>query len=71
VVHRTTRIYPRIDMGTISLDPRYKGRSYDEIESDLQSEYGRRYPKGAWEKMKDAVRYGWDKVTGKAQATGR
>jgi uncharacterized protein (TIGR02271 family) len=52
-------------------DPRYKGRSFDEIESDLRSEYGRRYPKSAWEKMKDAVRYGWDKVTGKAQATGR
>jgi uncharacterized protein (TIGR02271 family) len=52
-------------------DPRYKGRSYDEIESDLRSEYGRRYPKGAWEKMKDAIRYGWNKVTGKAQATGR
>jgi uncharacterized protein (TIGR02271 family) len=52
-------------------DPRYKGRSYDEAESDLRSEYGRRYPKGAWEKMKDGVRYGWNKVTGKAQATGR
>jgi uncharacterized protein (TIGR02271 family) len=56
------------DMGS---DPRYKGRSFDEMESDLRSEYGRRYPKGAWEKMKDAVRYGWNKVTGKAQATGR
>jgi uncharacterized protein (TIGR02271 family) len=52
-------------------DPRYKGRSFDEIESDIQSDYGRRYPTGAWEKMKDAVRYGWNKVTGKAQATGR
>ncbi len=52
-------------------DARYKGRSYDEVESDLQSEYGRRYPQGAWEKMKDAVRYGWDKVTGKAHASGR
>jgi uncharacterized protein (TIGR02271 family) len=55
----------------IASDPRYKGRSYDEIESDLRSEYGRRYPQSAWEKIKDAVRYGWDKVTGKAQATGR
>jgi len=52
-------------------DPRYKGRSFDEIESDMKSDYGRRYPTGAWEKMKDAVRYGWNKVTGKAQATGR
>lgn len=52
-------------------EPRYRGRSYHEIESDLQSDYGRRYPNSSWEKMKDAVRYGWDKVTGKARATGR
>ncbi len=52
-------------------DPRYKGRSFDDVESSLQSEYARRNPKGAWEKMKDAVRYGWNNVTGKAQATGR
>jgi uncharacterized protein (TIGR02271 family) len=52
-------------------DPRYKGRSFDQVESDLRTEYERRYPKSTWEKMKDAIRYGWDKVTGKAQATGR
>lgn len=52
-------------------DPRYKGRSFDQVESDLRSEYGRRYPQSAWEKMKDAIRYGWDKVSSKAQATGR
>jgi uncharacterized protein (TIGR02271 family) len=52
-------------------DHRYKGRSFDEIESDIRSDYGRRYPTGAWEKMKDAVRYGWNKVTGKGQAAGR
>jgi len=52
-------------------DPRYKGRSFDQVEADLRSDYGRRYPQSAWEKMKDAVRYGWNKVTNKAQATGR
>lgn len=52
-------------------DPRYKGRSFDQVESDLRSEYARRYPQSAWEKMKDAVRYGWNKVSSKAQATGR
>ena len=55
----------------IASDPRYKGRSFDEVESDLRTDYGRRYPKGAWEKMKDAVRYGWDKVTGKARTATR
>jgi uncharacterized protein (TIGR02271 family) len=52
-------------------DPRYTGRSFNEVESDLRSDYARRYPQGAWEKMKDAVSYGWNKVTGKARAAGR
>ena len=47
-------------------DPRYKGRSFDEVESDLRSDYGRRNPNSTWEKMKDSIRYGWNKVTGKA-----
>jgi uncharacterized protein (TIGR02271 family) len=49
-------------------DPRYRGRSYDEVESQLRSDYAGRYPNSAWEKMKDSVRYGWDKVTGRARA---
>lgn len=52
-------------------DPRYRGRSFDDVESDLRTDYGRRYPNSTWEKMKDAVRYGWNKVTGKARATTR
>ena len=52
-------------------DPRYKGRSFNEIESNLRTDYGRRYPASTWEKMKDAVRYGWDKVTGKARSATR
>jgi uncharacterized protein (TIGR02271 family) len=52
-------------------DPRYQGRSFDEVESDLRSDYGRRYPNSSWEKMKDAISYGWNRVTGKARATAR
>jgi uncharacterized protein (TIGR02271 family) len=52
-------------------DPRYRGRSFDEVESDLRTDYGSRYPNSTWEKMKDAIRYGWDKVTGKAQSAVR
>lgn len=46
-------------------DPRYKGRSWNEVESDLRSDYGRRYPNSTWDRMKDSVQYGWNKVTGK------
>jgi stress response protein YsnF len=49
-------------------DPRYQGRNFNEVESGLQTEYARRYPNSAWEKMKDSVRYGWDKVTGRTRA---
>jgi uncharacterized protein (TIGR02271 family) len=46
-------------------DQRYRGRHFDEIENDLRSDYERRYPGSAWERMKESVRYGWEKVTGK------
>lgn len=49
-------------------DPRYRGRSFSEVESDLRSDYGRRYPNSTWDRMKDAVRYGWDRVTGKTKS---
>ena len=49
-------------------DPRYRGRSFSQVESDLRSDYGRRYPNSTWDKMKDAVRYGWDRVTGKTKS---
>jgi len=52
-------------------DPRYKGRSYNEVESQLKSDYASRYPNSAWDKMKDSVRYGWDKMTGHSRAAGR
>jgi uncharacterized protein (TIGR02271 family) len=46
-------------------DDRWRGRSWTEAESDLRSDYERRYPGSAWERMKDSVRYGWEKVTGR------
>ena len=47
-------------------DARYQGRNWDDIESDLRSDWDTRYGKGGastWEKMKAAVRRGWDKIT--------
>ncbi|HSU33831.1 MAG TPA: YsnF/AvaK domain-containing protein [Bryobacteraceae bacterium] len=52
-------------------DPRYRGQSFDEVESQLRSDYGNRYPNSTWERFKDSVRYGWDKVTGRTKAAGR
>lgn len=49
-------------------DSRYQGRSWDQVESDLRTDYGQRYPNSTWERFKDSVRYGWDKVTGRSKS---
>jgi len=46
-------------------DQRYRGKRFEEVEPMLRSEYSRSYPTSSWERMKDAVRYGWDRMTGK------
>lgn len=52
----------------IANDPRYKGQDYGQIESQLRDDYTRRNPNSSWERVKDSVRYGWDKVTGKTRS---
>jgi uncharacterized protein (TIGR02271 family) len=46
---------------------RYRGREWNDVESDLRSDWDKRYPGGAtgstWERMKAAVRHGWDRIT--------
>ena len=47
-------------------DARYQGRNWDDVESDLRSDWTTRYgASGAstWERMKAAVRSGWDRMT--------
>lgn len=46
-------------------DTRYRGRDYASVESDLRRDYETRYPGHTWDRVKNAVRYGWDKVTGR------
>ncbi len=46
-------------------DARYKGRNWSDVEEDLRTDYMRKNPNSAWDRMKGAVRYGWEKVTGK------
>ncbi len=51
---------------TLAGDPRYAGRSFEDVEPQLRSEYSSRYPNSKWDQMKDSVRYGWNRLTGKA-----
>ncbi len=47
-------------------DPRYHGRRFEDVENDLRTDYVQRNPNSTWERMKDSIRYGWDKMTGHA-----
>ena len=46
-------------------DPRYKGKSWADVESQIRADYARQSPNSTWERIKDAVRYGWDRVAGR------
>jgi uncharacterized protein (TIGR02271 family) len=43
---------------------RYAGRSWDDIEPDARRDWEERYPNSTWERFKDAVRHGWERLTG-------
>jgi uncharacterized protein (TIGR02271 family) len=50
---------------TMASDDRYRGRRWEDVETHLRTDYEQRYPSSKWEQMKDSVRYGWNKVTGR------
>lgn len=41
----------------------YRGRPFEDVESDLRSDWGRTHPGSAWESFKAAVRHGWERMT--------
>jgi len=47
----------------IRSDPRYRGRDWNSVQSDLQRDWESRQTE-TWDRMKNAVRYAWDKATG-------
>ena len=49
---------------TLGTDTRYKGRSWDEVESGARSDWQTKYPNSSWDSFRAAVRHGWEKVTG-------
>jgi uncharacterized protein (TIGR02271 family) len=57
---------PAYSYGTqMRSDARYANRQWDDVESDLRTDWEGRYGSASgstWEKMKAAVRHGWDKV---------
>lgn len=49
---------------TLGADTRYKGRSWDEIETNARSDWQTKYPGSSWDNFKAAVRHGWERVSG-------
>jgi uncharacterized protein (TIGR02271 family) len=50
---------------TLANDPRYSGRSWNEIEPEARRDWESRN-QGPWENFKDSIQYSWDKVRGRA-----
>jgi uncharacterized protein (TIGR02271 family) len=46
-------------------DPNYRGKSFEDTEEVMRTEYLRNNPNSTWDRAKGAVRYGWEKVSGK------
>jgi uncharacterized protein (TIGR02271 family) len=42
---------------------RYRGRDWAALEADARRDWEARHP-STWERFKDAIRYGWDSITG-------
>jgi uncharacterized protein (TIGR02271 family) len=57
---------PAYEYGSTSArDARYRGKSWSDVEDDLRTDYLRNNPNSSWDRARGAIRYGWEKVTGK------
>ncbi|MDP9169247.1 MAG: YsnF/AvaK domain-containing protein [Acidobacteriota bacterium] len=47
----------------LQADPRFSGRSWNEIENDVRDDYSRTHAAGEWDRVKDRIRETWDRTT--------
>lgn len=50
---------------TMAGTERFQNYRWEDVESDLRSDWESRHPESTWDKVKDAVRYGAEKITGR------
>lgn len=48
---------------TLAASDQYKGKRWSDSESVVRSDWETKNPGSAWEKFKDAIQHGWEKVT--------
>jgi hypothetical protein len=41
----------------------FRGRPWNDVESQLRTDWEGRYPGSAWERVKAAVRHGWERMS--------
>lgn len=44
-------------------NPGYEDKPFGEVESELRVTWERRHPQSSWDKFKEAVRHGWERIT--------
>jgi len=49
----------------MSSNPRYQGRQWFQVESDLQKDWSTRHRETPWERVKETVRHAWETTTGR------
>ncbi|MCU1237113.1 MAG: hypothetical protein JWP63_5080 [Candidatus Solibacter sp.] len=50
---------------TLANDARYRGKNWSDVEDEVRTDYLRNNPASSWDRMKGAIRYAWERVTGK------
>jgi hypothetical protein len=55
---------------TVGRDARYRNRPWTDVEPHAQRDWETAYPHNAWARFKEAVRHGWDRVTGHDSGRG-
>ena len=48
---------------TMARSDLYRGRSWHDVEGNLRTDWEARNPGSAWEKVKAAIRHGWERIT--------
>lgn len=48
---------------TMARSDLFRGRPWNDVENHLRTDWEGRYPDSAWERVKAAVRHGWERVT--------
>ncbi len=42
-------------------EPIFRGKDFRDVEDQLKKEFSRTFPRGDWQQMRNAVRYGWER----------